>query len=426
MRSPLLTIVIKELKDLLRDPRVFIGIFVIPLVIFPVMGGSISAAQTATYEALKTVKVACLNLDQSSWSYELIEYLNSSKHINLTVIKASTVEEAVEKAGSLEIPALLVIPEGFSQNLSSYTPATVTIIQILKKFSFMETAASTRIEHLVEQFSEQVSSKLIKQASPGINPQAVLNPISASEKTWVKGALIKVSPEQLMGIIMSQSIMLPVIIMVLIIVAAQIAATSVAMEKEEKTLETLLTIPVSRFTILAGKLLGSTTIAGLGAIVYTVGFIVYMNAVLGPLMGAVKAPIGITPLGYTIIGVTIFLTLLAALAIAITISVFAEDVRGAQSLLGFILILVIIPFLVLMMGDFEYFPLGLKIALFAIPFSHPILVAKAVIAEDYVLAIYSITYITAFTLAILYTAAKFFTTEKIITAKLAFKRRISR
>ena len=42
--------------------------------------------------------------------------------------------------------------------------------------------------------------------------------------------------------------------MIMLTYSMQIAATSVAMEKEEKTLETLLTVPVDRFAILMGKL----------------------------------------------------------------------------------------------------------------------------------------------------------------------------
>ncbi len=426
MRSPLATIIIKELKDLLRDPRVFLGIIVMPIIIFPIMGGAVSMAQTATYEALKTVKVACLNLDHGQWSEELISFMDSNQQIDFIVLDAQSVQEAVAETAKLGAPMLIVIPKSFSENLSSYTPATISTIYFVKKYSFTETAIGGAVNNVLHEFSELVSSKLIKSAAPNVDPKAVLSPVSIQEETWIKGNVVKIAPEQLIGIVLSQSIMLPVVIMVLILVAAQVAATSVAMEKEEKTLETLLTIPVSRFTILAGKLLGSVVIAGLGAVVYTAGFMVYMNAIMGPFLQALNVPAGITPLGYAIMGVSIFLTLLAALAIAITVSVFAEDVRGAQSLLGFIIIFVIIPFIVLMTGDYEYLPLGLKIALFAIPFSHPILVVKALLAEDYLFTAYSIAYIAAFTVAVLYIAAKFFATEKIVTAKLAFKRKARR
>ena len=49
------------------------------------------------------------------------------------------------------------------------------------------------------------------------------------------------------------------------------AATSVASDKEEKTLETLLSLSINRFTILMGKLFGSILVALIGAVGYLVG-----------------------------------------------------------------------------------------------------------------------------------------------------------
>ena len=59
----------------------------------------------------------------------------------------------------------------------------------------------------------------------------------------------------------------------------QIAATSVAMEKEEKTLETLLTVPVDRFAILMGKVSSTIIVAGVAAVTVLIGY----NYMLGSL-----------------------------------------------------------------------------------------------------------------------------------------------
>jgi ABC-2 type transport system permease protein len=77
---------------------------------------------------------------------------------------------------------------------------------------------------------------------------------------------------------MNQSIMLPIMIMVMVMFAIQMAATSIALEKEQKTLETLMTLPVGRLTILAGKLTGSVVIAIAGSISYMIGFSYYTSS----------------------------------------------------------------------------------------------------------------------------------------------------
>jgi ABC-2 type transport system permease protein len=77
----------------------------------------------------------------------------------------------------------------------------------------------------------------------------------------------------------------------------------------------------------------------------------------------------------------------------------------------------------LMYLDINTLPLAIKAILFAIPYSQPIIASKAVIMNDYTTVIFGIIYVTAFTIVIMYIASRLFATEKILTAKLKFKRR---
>jgi ABC-2 type transport system permease protein len=71
--------------------------------------------------------------------------------------------------------------------------------------------------------------------------------------------------------------------------------------------------------------------------------------------------------------------------------------------------------------DVNALPLALKIVIYAIPYSQPIIASKAVTMGDYWTAIFGIVYVTAFTLVIMYIASRLFATEKILTMKLKFK-----
>jgi ABC-2 type transport system permease protein len=243
----------------------------------------------------------------------------------------------------------------------------------------------------------------------------------------IKGEIKEgVNPRVLSTLMLSQAIAMPITIMILLTYSMQIAATSVAMEKEEKTLETLLTLPMDRFAILMGKLSGSIVVAGIGAVTYMVGFNYYMGSFSG--LGSAGsnldlASLGLVPslLGYVLLGISLFVTLLSALALAVILSAFAEDVRGAQSLVGYIYPFLFVPSLLLMYVDINTLPLAFKIALYAIPYSHPIIASKAVTMGDYWTAGLGIIYVTAFTLVIMYLASRLFATEKILTMKLKFK-----
>jgi ABC-2 type transport system permease protein len=207
----------------------------------------------------------------------------------------------------------------------------------------------------------------------------------------------------------------------------QIAATSVAMEKEEKTLETLLTLPMDRFSILAGKVSGSIVVAGIGAVAYLFGFSYYIGSFTGsistggPSIDLVSLGLVPSTFGYLLLGVSLFVTLLSALALAVILSAFAQDVRSAQSLVSYVYPFLFVPALALMYLDINMLPFWARIVFYAIPFSQPILASKAITAGDYLTAGLGIVYVTVFTLVVMYIASRLFATEKILTAKLRFK-----
>ncbi|MFW6117397.1 MAG: ABC transporter permease, partial [Thermoproteota archaeon] len=120
-------------------------------------------------------------------------------------------------------------------------------------------------------------------------------------------------------------------------------------------------------------------------------------------------------------GLSLFVTLLSALALAVVLSAFAEDVRGAQSLIGVIYPFVFAPSILLMFLDVNSLPLALRAVIYTIPFSHPVIASKAVTMGDWSTALWGIIYVTAFTLAIMYIASRLFATEEILTVKLKFE-----
>jgi len=89
----------------------------------------------------------------------------------------------------------------------------------------------------------------------------------------------------------------------------------------------------------------------------------------------------------------------------------------------FLNIIFIIPSMVLMFTDIEILPAPFQVVLYAIPYTHAILAAKAAFMGDYLVMARSIAYVSVFTVVLLYVAAKIFTTEKIVTARISFRKR---
>lgn len=405
-------VVVKELKELLRDPKILIGMIVVPLVMFPILGFVLRGSVESTEKRLQNLQLGLADFDGDVIAQNLTDFLRSFPTVTLIDTNASDLEEAVKVLQTrTNATDLIVIPAGFTENVFRGEPEHPAVVEVYSVFSgaggIAEMASSSVVAGYLEAFK--------RWRSP--------DPFQTESKSIVKGAPTDVAPSVLFSIVYSQVFALPITISMLLVFSMQIAATSVASEKEEKTLETLLSLPISRFTILSGKLVGSTIVAAVGAIAIIVGFNYYMGAFMA--MGAAGisvdlAAIGLAPtlLGYLVLGASVFVSLLSALALAIIVSAFAEDVRGAQTIVGYLYVVIMLPMFIIMFTDFNYLPLAARIVLLALPYTHPMLAAQATVTGDYSTAIFGVVYVTLFTVALLYIAARLFATEKILTAKL--------
>jgi len=408
-------ILVKEIKELVRDPKILLGIIIVPLVMFPVLGALMGYSIQSAREQAEKATIVVVDNDRGNWSEFFMEYLNSS--VKVSIVNDTTLDSdtALKLLSDHNATQLIEIPSGFSVNLTEYIDGNIKINATLNFYGvfsgggIFQEVGSAIIDNLVNEFNREIAP----------------NAVYAFKSTIIKGEIQKnVDPSTISRLMLSQAIAMPITIMILLTYSMSIAATSVAMEKEEKTLETLLTLPMDRFAILMGKLSGSILVAAVGAVAYMVGFNYYMGSFtssLGPTLDLVSLGLVPSVFGYLLLGISLFVTLLSALALAVIMSAFSEDVRSAQSLVGNITPIIIIPALVLMYIDVNSLPLAIKILMYALPFSHPIIAAKAVTMGDYLTVVFGIAYVTIFTFVIMYAASRLFATEKILTAKLKFR-----
>jgi ABC-2 type transport system permease protein len=422
----LFNIVVKEVKELVRDPKILLGMIIVPLIIFPLMGFAIQTSMEAAEESMGNISMAVMDLDEGPVAENLTNFL---KALNIRMVELENLNftEAVNYVEQTNLTGLVVVPPDFSNNMTTGLKAKLDVYTVFRGGGIAESTSSSAISALLNEFEKDLVTQKVGEKFLDQDPKTVLNPIDMSDNSIIKGKSVDIPPSVLFGLMMAQSTGMPVGIMVLLIFAMQLAATSVASEKEEKTLETLLTLPVNRFTILVGKLTGSIVVAVVGAIAYIIGFSYYMCSFMGVMPaenGVDLASVGLapTPISYLLLGASLFVSLVSALALAISMSVFAEDVRGAQALVGPLSMLFVFPMIFTMFTDIYSLPFPLMIVLFAIPFTHPMLAARAAFTGDHLTAIIGIVYVAIFTVVVLYIAARLFGTEKILTARLKFRR----
>ena len=419
-------VVLKEVRELVRDPKILLGMIIVPLIMFPLMGFAVQTSMKSTMEGIRGVSMAVMDFDKGPVAKNLTDFLTT---LNVTIVEVNDLNftEAVGYIQQSDLTGLLVIPSGFSKNIMEGVKAELDVYTAFRGKGMAESASFSAVSSLLKTFEEGLVVQKVKEEIPKEDPKIILDPINMTERSIFKGKSVNIPPSALFGLMMSQSIGMPIGMMMLLIFAMQLAATSVASEKEEKTLETLLTLPINRFTILVGKLTGSIIVAVVGAVAYVVGFSYYMGSFMGGIpteIGVDLAAIGLTPtpIPYLLLGASLFVSLLSALALAVSISVFAEDVRGAQALVGPLSMLLIFPMIFMMFTDIYALPFPLMIVLLAIPFTHTMLTSKVAFTGDYLTAVIGIVYVSIFTVVVLYIAARLFGTEKILTAKLKLRK----
>jgi ABC-2 type transport system permease protein len=419
-------LVVKEVKELVRDPKILIGVILMPIIIFPVIGSAMQISQESVQRAIMGASFAVWTDDDGFVTDALLNYLYSNNTV--VPIQASNLEEALLSFTSTDSAALVYIPHGYNENITLGIQGRLKVYANLRNLNMAETSSTDVVTSLINiynyYFSISKIQNLMAQAGASGTAQGYRSPITIDYASILKGSVLEIAPSAIFTLVMSQSIMLPIMVMMMVMFAIQMAATSIALEKEQKTLETLMTLPVSRMTILGGKLSGSIVIAVAGSISYLIGFGYYMDSAFSFVPDAMSmnlsdVNIGITPMGFVLVGIVMFVTLVSALAMALSVAVFADNVRSAQSFTSILITPIMVPALVLMFSDIEMLPQSLQYILLIIPYTHSIIATKAAFLGNYFVVLRSIFFISIWTVVVLYIAAKIFSTERIITARFS-------
>lgn len=397
---------------------------VVPLLIFPLMGGAIGLSTESALSATKSTSFALMNLDQGDQSNLVLQYFSALPNVTVTEVPPQPVSDGIDAALSANDSTLVVVPDGFSAKVQAREQVTLETYTTVTGFGIGQASRVTVVSAVVGSFGRALSAYYIETASPGLDPTVALSPLNLNESTYLNGDLLNVPPATVSSAGMVQSFALPIATFIVLIFAMQIASTAMAVEKEQKTFETMLTLPVSRFQILASKLVGSTVIAALGAVTSIIGFTYYMDMIGGSTSaGAPSVQISASVPFYAVLGVLLFLTLALATSIAIIISVFTSDVRGAQAVVGYLALPVILPIFLVAFGDFNSLSLGVRTVVLAIPFSYVALFATTGMFGDLTYALIGVLYLGVWIVGTLYLASRLFSSERVLTAKFTFRRK---
>ncbi|MFW9905456.1 MAG: ABC transporter permease [Candidatus Thorarchaeota archaeon] len=181
-------------------------------------------------------------------------------------------------------------------------------------------------------------------------------------------------------------------ILVAVLAPAPFVSTSFAGEREKKTMESLLALPISRFNILLSKLLAGMALIGVFALMNVVGVFLFSGMIdvatksVGAEEYASIFAIEISPTMLVLIVAMMFLSAFVSIGIGISVASLTKDVRSAESMYN---ILMMVPAMgVGFIGMFGGIPErafgGAGIFLYIIPWAHSIaILSKGLYPQTY-------------------------------------------
>ena len=285
---------------------------------------------------------------------------------------------------------------------------------------FGSTVSTTVMSSLISVLNASLSAVL---QTGDVDYDFIMSPISSggdSICTIVNGTVhSNVTPSQISNEITSQTLMIPIVIMIIIMMVGSIVISSIGSEKENKTLETLLTMPIKRTSIVSGKIVAAAIVGLVYGLAYMVGMSFYMGSLMGDMgsSGVDMQALGMSldATDWVLVMASMFLSIVCALGICMILGAFAKNYKSAQTMTMPISILAMIPMFVIMFTGWYGAGGFIQAITFAIPFSHPMMAMQAWMNGDVALVLGGIAYMAVFAVATILITVRLYNSDILIT-----------
>ena len=416
--SSLGNIMKKEIKEILTPATIA------PIIFMAILFGSLGNAIGGIEEELTEKPViGYINEDDGMFSTIAISIIQNRSDVIFNSTSIIDKEHGLDVLSDKDGIALIYINQNFTENIYNDTYGQIEVYWIMKGAGLLDSISSEVVEGIIYQINREISKTLIEQNTT-VNASIVLYPSSRLDTTYFKDRILTgLSPSTITTILSSQSTLIPLIIMMIIMMSGGTVISSMALEKENKTLETLLTLPVKRVNIVVGKLAASALVGLLFAVIYMFGMGYYMQSFqFGGAINTAVLDVTLSTTDLVLMGILLFVTLLSALSLCMLLGTLAKNYKSAQTLIFPVILMTIFPYLITMFKDFDTLPLALKGIMFAIPFSHPMMATRALIFDDYVFVIAGIIYVSIFAIITINIVVWIFRTDKLLTGSSLTKK----
>jgi sodium transport system permease protein len=353
--SGLGTVYKKEVRENLRDRRSLFNSVLLGPILFPILFIGLayftSSKQQERIEQVLEVPVA-----GAEHAPNLIGFLEQQG-----VVIQTAPEDPLAAVSSQDVEIIIRIPEQFAEQWRTGKPAVVDLIADPSRRE--SDIPLQRVRGLLGAYAAQTGQ--LRLQLRGVAP-TLQSPIMIRD--------VDLSTPQSRGMLVM--IMLPYVLMITAFTGGMhLAIDSTAGEKERKSLEPLLINPVPRWQIMLGKMSATATYAFASLVLTLLAFRIAFPLLPTGALG-VDLSIGAEALGGILLTVAPVVVLAAAMLT--TLAALAKSLREAQSYMGLVFMIPMIPSLIFMVN-----PMKPETWMMAIPmFSQNLLIGEFVRGES--------------------------------------------
>jgi sodium transport system permease protein len=349
------TVYKKEVRENLRDRRSLFNSVLLGPILFPILfiGLAYFAGSKQQERAEQVLEVPVVGVEHAP---NLVSFLEQQ---GVVILQPPEDPEASVKAQEMQV--IIRIPEKFAEQWKSGKPAVVEVIADPSRRE--SDIPMQRVKGLLYAYGAQIGHLRLQ-----------LRGVSPTIRTAIMVKDIDLSTPQSRGMLVM--IMLPYVLMITAFTGGMhLAIDSTAGEKERKSLEPLLINPVPRWQVMLGKMSATATYAFASLLLTLLAF-----RFAFPFLPTGALGVDLNLSGAAVGGIVLAILPVVVLASAMltTLASLAKSLREAQSYMGLVFMIPMIPSLIFMVN-----PMKAETWMMAIPmFSQNLLIGEFVRGES--------------------------------------------
>lgn len=396
----------KEFLELIRDYRTLAALGALPLVMLPLLGFMSTYLQSLEQGALLIV-----DRDSSTGSIGNVTIASSEIVGYISRTMSSKGYSVYMGETSSPIDAVLIIPQGFSKNLSSFVDRALIEIQRIPGSPRADKLLSdlySVLQDLSVYISNLKITLLASEAGVKAYPESIRDPVVVALTTYITPTGEEIGYGQAMMIYVARLLAFSLVFVAT--PATTYVVDSILGEKERRTLEVLLMAPLKRRDLILAKAFSSSLVGLFSAAVEIVAVIIFLQILAQGALGT-----GIyDPRLVLLIAVVVYLTILSTLALSLPIIVRSATIRSAQIASSIITVISSSIFFSALFVDIDRLPLSVSIPMMLLPYTHSVLAIRLFSLGNFTGSMAHLLALAIFSIALIIASSYLLNEEKIL------------